>query len=588
MLDPSSKAPEASELSGEAPSCLLVRLPTFYFVKRHDAGTVNHAQKSPLSCSSTASERHTRQLMHRALLLPEIVRLIFAFVRECDDSPIDDNLVGHAFIHKTIGKSTLASLARTCRAFHGPAIDELWMNLEALDPLIKLMPRRMWTKKHYPPLVRTFIRKKHWLIFTKYASRVKSLRGPCCGFPAAVQHRVMSTIAGYSKATLPLLPNLTEIAWCEIRIFHRQEPCVSLLRYFMGPSVTSVTLKLYCWPYHISSETAVLADLSKLCPNVSSFTAYFPPSSHNDPSQEVGAIVRKWTNLRTLRSCALPQPVMDQLGSQKTLQSLAIELNNSVYPAYTGQLPDTIHTFSLGGSSAILCTRYLSNVYGAPSTLGLRIGVDDSTLDDVSELFYTLPAHLDKNALRSFSVELTSSYWISRSTETFQLSLNVLRPLLVFRFLRVVDLDLFSTEGLDDDAYATMAQAWPALESIALGTTDVSKRHPQATVHALISLLKFCPNLRVLRLTFDGTTCIPEADNIPSSVVNTQITEIAVGHSPVEDINAMATCLGLLMPSLRRVLSARTDREELDSIERWEGVERMLSCSLRSQGINTD
>ncbi|KAL4066484.1 hypothetical protein V8B97DRAFT_1874426 [Scleroderma yunnanense] len=545
--------------------------------------------KEPRSLSISVSKPDAKHSMHRALLMPEIIRLIFTFVREFDEVPTDENFPSQPMIHSTPGKTALASLARTCRAFHEPAIDELWMHLEALDPLIKLLPRRMWGKKHVPPMIRMFMRKKHWLTFQKYASRVKSLRGPCYyRFATTVQRRVMAALASYPKATLPLLPNLKEITWCEIRMFHRMEPCVSLLRYFVGPAINSVTLKLYCWPYHISSETAVLAELSILCPNVTSFTAIFPPSSQNDPSQEVGAIVSNWSNIRTLRSCALPQTVMDKLISQRTLESLAIELNSSAYPPYAGHLPESLHTFALGGSSAAFCTRYLRNVYGYPSALALRIGVDDSNPDDINELFHILPDHLDKVALRTISVELTSSYWIARSSETFPLEFDILKPLLVFRSLRTVDLDLFSTGGLDDDAFSMMAQAWPSLESFALGTADVSRKHPKTTLRALISLLTHCPNLSDVRIVFDGTMNLTDTGDVHTGVVNTRITEISVGHSPLEDVNAMATCLGMLMPRLRSIVNVLWDRDYQDSIERWEEVQRMLESSLRSQGTNTD
>ena len=84
------------------------------------------------------------------------------------------------------------------------------------------------------------------------------------------------------------------------------DPSVSLIRYFAGPVVTSVSLFLICWPNHVSSELEALADLPTLCPNVNSFTAFFPHSSYNDHANEICDIVRRWRLLQTLRSCALP------------------------------------------------------------------------------------------------------------------------------------------------------------------------------------------------------------------------------------------------------------------------------------------
>jgi len=109
--------------------------------------------KGTRSPSILVSKRNAKLSMHRALLMPEIVRLIFTFVRGFDEAPTNENFLSQPMAQTTPGKSTLASLARTCRAWHDPAIDELWMHLDTLDPLIKLLPCRMWAKKHIPPMV---------------------------------------------------------------------------------------------------------------------------------------------------------------------------------------------------------------------------------------------------------------------------------------------------------------------------------------------------------------------------------------------------------------------------------------------------
>ena len=87
--------------------------------------------------------------IHRALLVSEILCLIFDFIRLFDESPESE----HKW-DRDSGKRTLASLARTCRTLSEPALDALWMRLDNLDPLIKVLPRRMWAKKHYPFVVR--------------------------------------------------------------------------------------------------------------------------------------------------------------------------------------------------------------------------------------------------------------------------------------------------------------------------------------------------------------------------------------------------------------------------------------------------
>lgn len=89
--------------------------------------------------------------IHRCLLISEILSLILEFVRRFDESSENETKWD-----RTSGKRTLASLARTCRALSSPTLDVLWMRLDNLDPLIKVLPRRMWGRKHYPLVVRPF------------------------------------------------------------------------------------------------------------------------------------------------------------------------------------------------------------------------------------------------------------------------------------------------------------------------------------------------------------------------------------------------------------------------------------------------
>ena len=127
--------------------------PLTFRMRSQSDGADSHVHKGIRSFSISVSKCDAVHSMHRALLIPEIVCLIFAFVHGSDEVQTDENFLSQPVVQATVGKSTLACLARTCRAWHEPAIDQLWMHLEALDPLIKLLPRRMLAKKHVPPMV---------------------------------------------------------------------------------------------------------------------------------------------------------------------------------------------------------------------------------------------------------------------------------------------------------------------------------------------------------------------------------------------------------------------------------------------------
>ncbi|KAG1840868.1 hypothetical protein C8R48DRAFT_739813, partial [Suillus tomentosus] len=57
--------------------------------------------------------------------IPKVVQLIFEYVYDPDRTNEDSK-----------GRVTVASLARTCRAFRDPALDVLWAQLHSLDALV--------------------------------------------------------------------------------------------------------------------------------------------------------------------------------------------------------------------------------------------------------------------------------------------------------------------------------------------------------------------------------------------------------------------------------------------------------------------
>jgi len=447
-----------------------------------------------------------------------------------------------------------------------------------------------------------FMGETQWATFRKYAVRVRFVRGPCWRVSATVQHNVIDALARYPKASLPLLPNLTELVWSELKMSNLIDPSVSLIKYFAGPGVTTVSLFLICWPNHVSSELAVLADLPNLCPNVTSFTAFFPRSSYSDHSREIGDIVRQWPHLRVLRSCALSQPVMDTLTSRQTLDTLSIELNNSSTAVYVGQLPSHVHTLSLGGNSAALCLRYLETIQGSPTAFHLRIGADDSTTADMEALVAALPTRLDKTRLDTLTIELTSSYWSTPASDTFSLSPSLLSSLASFPALKELDVSTYCAAEVDDGAYETWIAGLKGLTSLKVGVADVSKARPFASVGAVLAVLKACRQLETLWIVFDGSLGLPSVEDKGKrrgelenegegegashdenenenewGVTNHHITHIRVGHSPLgeddEGLEALARCLRTVMPRLEKI---RADRFQSEVDVRWARVQNMV------------
>lgn len=69
-------------------------------------------------------------------------------------------------------RSSLPSLALTCRTFEGPALDALWKNFPSLEPLVNCIPTHHWDFSFQGELP---IDAKAWATFHKYASRIRSI-----------------------------------------------------------------------------------------------------------------------------------------------------------------------------------------------------------------------------------------------------------------------------------------------------------------------------------------------------------------------------------------------------------------------------
>jgi hypothetical protein len=70
--------------------------------------------------------------MHRALLVPEILLIIFKYVIDDSGKPL---------------LSTLAAIARTCRPFQRQAEEILWYKLPSISALYNILPPPVRTKE---------------------------------------------------------------------------------------------------------------------------------------------------------------------------------------------------------------------------------------------------------------------------------------------------------------------------------------------------------------------------------------------------------------------------------------------------------
>lgn len=427
-----------------------------------------------------------------------------------------------------------------------------------------------------------------WSTFRKYAKRVKSIHGREARVPVRIKQEFFSSIQYCPKLYLPLLPNVTELEWSELSFSALDDSAMSLLRYFAGPAVTKIKISLVRWLAHSPAELDVLTDLPRLCPNVTSFTLILGFSWDYEPCVEVGRMVTEWPRLRTLRTCALAQPMMDQLLTRKTVETLSLAFHNAS-PKYTGKIPDMVREISLGVDGPSLCVYHLSNLWASPTRFRLLIGMNEEQKEaDIEHMFHLLPRRLDASRLRALTIQPASSIIGIPLWHTLQLHPPIVSALAAFTALHELDLDCLCTAQIGDADYARMAASLRQLRRLTLGTTNPSilRPWPAASVGAVIAVLTHCPDLETLHIVFDGSIPPPGGAilkegqvTLPAvrvsegwGVCHRRVTRFGVGYSPIGDatVCVMAACFKSIMPCVVQI-------EHRDRDKQWNTVQRLLA-----------
>ncbi|OAX39075.1 hypothetical protein K503DRAFT_113858 [Rhizopogon vinicolor AM-OR11-026] len=190
--------------------------------------------------------------VHVCLLPTEILLDIFTIIR--DDKAL-------SWMRPFREYSTIAALARTCRAFKEPALDVLWKNMDGLGPLVSCLPENVKVTTNgmmslrRPPFV------EEWMIFGQYAHRIHSLT-ICYSWLNEISDLVVEALV--SAPSSVMLPNLRTLEW-----FDDRGSSIPLLRTLLVPTITSITISSDSSPWNPSfSKSALLSSIGSRCPSI--------------------------------------------------------------------------------------------------------------------------------------------------------------------------------------------------------------------------------------------------------------------------------------------------------------------------------
>ena len=524
---------------------------------------------------------------------------------------------------------TLPALARTCKAFFEPAIDELWHDLPDLSILVFLMPTDAWRtdegETHWGQPIRKIVIRLHPACsgtktdhffqsllrdlvpsdlarFHIYTPRVRKPGDFFSGPPLNTRQDYMLD----ERALAPLLRVLPEHGVLpnlrQLELNYRTVPVLSAL---LGPSVEVITLRIE--KEEVLEDTVVLAALREIprtCPGLLQLAIH----SEARANVFLDAITDIIPALQTIEafdmtSSPIPLAALQVLAVAPSLKKLdvLVEFDDTVYEELAAYMMQVGNPFSklvdltLGVAAPEHAFRLLAFISSNHlNSVTIRYSTAPNE-EQVKMLFIALTSGPHGHGLHRVSIfaPLTSASAIS----TWKLTNSTLEPLLVLRALRTLEI-AYIVVDVDDEGLRTMAMAWPDLVTLSLGTQrwgSQNAHQPRATILGLLPFIQHCPGIETIgyRMVTDILHADEEVepeDRPGQGFMTDRALGLCVGDSRIHDPFAVTAFLSDICPKLRYIShSWRTrydiedeedteadvaDEEDMD--DKWESVMEFL------------
>ncbi|KAF8172411.1 hypothetical protein K438DRAFT_1981577 [Mycena galopus ATCC 62051] len=495
--------------------------------------------------------------MGHCLQIQEIVGLWCAHLEE-STIPLQaySTIVGRSWNRPAL--KDLAVVARTCKAFHGPALDALWRS-SPFENLLRCMPSDLyrceesgskWNLKCDMTFLRP-IRVEDWDRVLIYAPRVRHL------FSNSYDCDLSKVLPAIS-ACLPmqLFPGLQRLHW------GHSDNDFQYIHLFLGPGITELSFAASC--SHAKSF------LTTVALRYSALKTVAIRSDRNTVSEAetkaVSVFLRGLTHVETLSVDSIDEAGLKHICHLPTITVLRV-----------GMLP-MLPTFNAGAH--VRAFAGLRNLYVAFSEIDVTarllgwckdMPLESLTLEfinsltgqETQDLFDALSASvLHSNLTR---ISLISGYEDGTLLHfpDHIVPGHSVRPL--FNFTNLTSVLILTPVGIDLDnaTVSVLARAWPRLERLDLSSYYYYSpaARPRATLECLLSFAAWCPRLEKLCMTFDGTV-IPSPQSGSSRVVHSALKYLHVEHSPISTALSVARFLSGIFVVLADIRSNADDDED--------------------------
>ncbi|KIJ62325.1 hypothetical protein HYDPIDRAFT_30580 [Hydnomerulius pinastri MD-312] len=468
------------------------------------------------------------EVMHRALLVPEVLYAIFVLVPGDDSSPLT----------AACPKVTLAALARTCKVFTEEALNILWAELSDLSPLVRCLPEDSWTCTHGDDgecySFMKLLKEQHWATIRGYTRRVRALT---CAPHTPCLDRASVVALCCPLVTLPLFPNLQRLRWHD-----RGKQIFPFIHHFVGPKLTHLDFDCDVPTWGVG-ELSVLVSLPRLCPDLK--TVALPRGSWPELCSAVSDTLCGWALLKTVHCDYLNESALRHLGRVQSLEELSLMLG----PQISAHSVEKLHN-----NFAELVSEYLVDAGGTRRELHAEVARVIEETQSVS----CNPNHLHEIHVVPYDV-------IDFPESLGVLTLADFSPLKRFAHLTVVRIDIGYPICLSGEDFLDLTSAWPLLQCLFLNELAGWRTTPTITPMCLVKLARKCRFLHTLGVAVDtiGFDSIP-SDRPSLGYTNGAPFILNVLDSPIEDssITPPAALSSDLYPSLQSIDSWASHLED--------------------------
>ncbi|KAJ7218183.1 hypothetical protein C8J57DRAFT_1732272 [Mycena rebaudengoi] len=528
--------------------------------------------------------------MHRCLQILEMVEMVcFQF----DPYPSRD-------------VKDLASLARTCTIFQGPALDVLWKVQRTLMNLVRCMPTDLFDVQLHAELFGTRKRLQFrrpilatdWERPLLYAHRVKCFTSYPASFGIFERVELPENIFQALNLCVPsdhIFPNLEVLRWCSI------PSDFPYIRLFLAPKITTVDIVCPS-SWHLSILSTVGSKYHTL-KNISVHIAKDmytlesePPVLNDSDISSLSTFVCGLKSAESLSLSALDQKALQHIGRFPTLTVLCLR---TLFAFSSPRIPDCV-------MFAGLRTCDLKYVEVGPTTQLLemcsRIPLEELSVEFKScsrtvatDRFYAaLAAGCSHSTLASLSLRNDEENLPGVGQNAYMITSNALRTLLCFRNLKSVSITSPFGFDLDDAALSQIARAWPNIESLDLCSIfpgPAAPPRPSITLQCLHSFAQHCPYLKGLTLALNAFIIPPRETR---RVFQKELMTLDVGYSPISSSLSVSRFISTIFPNLRYISTSRDGRDDDDDVDiaeiqchnRWKEVKEQIPvlAEIREEG----